>query len=104
MSSSRPQLGLVAAATGVDGGPELLHQPEVVAVVPDLRHVAVVAVTSGHDSGLSSPRSLLLRRFKGSLSARPPDEIDEAFLTRRRGSTFASKGLRDGPIAASRLD
>ena len=66
-------------------------------------------VTSGHDSGLSSPRSLLLRRFKAA--AHPldrRDEIDEAFLTHRRGSTFGSTGVarrayRSLPVRLSRM-
>jgi hypothetical protein len=39
--SRRLELVRVVAGTGVDGGPKLLHQPEVVTVVPDLRDLAV---------------------------------------------------------------
>jgi len=43
LEASRVGLGRVAAwRTGVDGGTKLLHQPEVVALIPDLRHLALV--------------------------------------------------------------
>src|SRR6266545_6536308 len=40
----------VLAGTSKDGGPELLHQPEVIPVVPDLRDLAVVAEAEDVDS------------------------------------------------------
>src|SRR6266508_1351341 len=45
----------VLAGTSKDGGPELVHQPEVIPVVPDLRDLAVVAEAEDVDAREVSP-------------------------------------------------
>ena len=86
-SAARP---LVAAGTGVDAGSKLLHQPEVVAVVPDLRHLAVVAEAEDVDPGE-------LGRFPVGASPAPPTRVRAGSGPSSRNEIAIGKHEIDSP-------